>query len=75
MLEAHPSRRTILGSAVALGVPSIAAGAQRPQTATDVMGRRDGRGLKAPRSWLRLENVGRTRTTGDTLFRATHHIG
>ncbi len=75
MLEAHPSRRTILGSAVALGVPSIAAAAKGPQTATDMMGRRDGRWLNAPRSWRAGPNGELTLVTdrGTDFWRETHY--
>ncbi|MDQ1232500.1 DUF1349 domain-containing protein [Sphingomonas sp. SORGH_AS_0879] len=75
MQEAHLSRRAILGSAVALGVPSIAAAAQGTQTATDIMGRRDGRWLNAPRSWRAGPNGEMTLVTdrGTDFWRETHY--
>ncbi|OAN58378.1 DUF1349 domain-containing protein [Sphingomonas sp. TDK1] len=50
MHESKLSRRTVLGSAVALGMPAIAGATIGPETES-IFSRKDGRWLNAPRNW------------------------
>ena len=74
MDEPHMSRRAILGSAVALGVPQMAAAAGAPAGAA-VLGRQDGVWLNPPKVWRAEANGDLVMTTerGTDFWRETHY--
>lgn len=75
MHEPQLSRRTILGSAVALSVPSVAVAATHSATDEVVLGRKDGRWLNAPKHWRVDAGGDLTLATdrGTDLWRETHY--
>ena len=74
MDEPQMSRRAILGSAVALTVPQMAAAAGAP-AGTAVLGRKDGVWLNAPRGWRAEANGDLVMTTdrGTDFWCETHY--
>ncbi len=75
MADPYPSRRTILGSAVALGVPSMAGAFPGSDTQASIMGRSDGRWSNAPKRWRVEPNGELTLVTdqGTDFWRETHY--
>ncbi|WP_454278580.1 DUF1349 domain-containing protein [Sphingomonas sp. Marseille-Q8236] len=75
MQEAHISRRVILGSAVVMGMPSVAGAVQATGTTVSALGRSDGRWLNASRSWHVEPNGALTLVTDHStdFWRETHY--
>jgi len=75
MQETQLSRRAVLGSAVAVGIPSIAAAAARPAPDAAILGRGDGRWLNAPHRWRTDAAGDLTLVTdrGSDFWRETHY--
>ncbi|MET3709588.1 regulation of enolase protein 1 (concanavalin A-like superfamily) [Sphingomonas trueperi] len=75
MQKPQLSRRTILGSAVALSVPGVAGAALTPAADEAVLGRKDGRWLNAPKRWHADAGEDLTLVTdrGTDFWRETHY--